>query len=298
MRICCIINARSGKESNQFKQSLEAEFAKHNVDVEVIETEDGSALPRLAKLAIEEGFDTIVAVGGDGTINAVASAAVGKPNIKFGVIPRGTLNHFAGAVGIPPNLEMAVNTIVAGHAKAVDVGQVNGQIFVNNSSLGLYPSIVKMREGLQKKGASKWPAALWSSLKIFFRFHRISLNLVAANGLVTTQKTPMLFVGNNAYDTSIPKLGSRSSLESGKIWIMLPTSPSRMGLLSSFLKIIFGRETAKDAITLETTELTVTSNRGMEKVAVDGEVIRLQSPFKYKIMPRSLSVIVPASEIT
>lgn len=298
MRICCIINARSGKESNQFKQLLEAEFAKHNVDVEVIETEDGSALPRLAKLAIEEGFDTIVAVGGDGTINAVASAAVGKPNIKFGVIPRGTLNHFAGAVGIPPNLEMAVNTIVAGHAKAVDVGQVNGQIFVNNSSLGLYPSIVKMREGLQKKGASKWPAALWSSLKIFFRFHRISLDLVAANGLVTTQKTPMLFVGNNAYDTSIPKLGTRSSLEGGKIWIMLPTSPSRMGLLSSFLKIIFGRETAKDAITLETTELTVTSNRGMEKVAVDGEVIRLQSPFKYKIMPRSLSVIVPASEIT
>lgn len=298
MRICCIINARSGKESNQFKQSLEAEFAKHNVDVEVIETEDGSALPRLAKIAIEEGFDTIVAVGGDGTINAVASAAVGKPNIKFGVIPRGTLNHFAGAVGIPPNLEMAVNTIVAGHAKAVDVGQVNGQIFVNNSSLGLYPSIVKMREGLQKKGASKWPAALWSSLKIFFRFHRISLDLVAANGLVTTQKTPMLFVGNNAYDTSIPKLGTRSSLEGGKIWIMLPTSPSRMGLLSSFLKIIFGRETAKDAITLETTELTVTSNRGIEKVAVDGEVIRLQSPFKYKIMPRSLSVIVPASEIT
>jgi YegS/Rv2252/BmrU family lipid kinase len=298
LRICCIINARSGTESTQFTKTVEAEFARHNVDAEIIEIEDGSALPRLAKLAVEEDYDTIVAVGGDGTINAVASAVVGKPGVKFGVIPRGTLNHFAGALGIPPDLERAVSTIVAGHAKAVDVGQVNGQIFVNNSSLGFYPSVVKMREGLQKKGASKWPAAFWSSVKIFFHFHRMNLHLVAANGLMTTQKTPMLFVGNNAYDTSIPKLGTRSSLEGGKIWIMMPTSATRIGLLSSLVKVTFGRETAKDAITLETTEITITSNRGLEKVAVDGEVIRLQSPFKYKILPKSLRVIVPASEST
>ena len=296
MRICCLINARSGNESQQFTQAVEAEFAKHNVDVEIIETEDGSVLSRLAKLAIEEDYDTIVAVGGDGTINAVASAVVGRPNIKFGVIPRGTLNHFAGALGIPNELEKAVKTIVAGYAKSVDVGQVNGKIFVNNSSLGLYPSIVKMREGLQKKGSSKWPAALWSSIKILFRFHRLSLDLAFANGLERTQTTPMLFIGNNAYDTTIPKLGTRSSLEGGQIWIMMPTSTSRMGLLSSFVKIIFGRETAKDAVTLETKELTVTSNRGMEKVAIDGEVIRLQSPFKYKILPKSLRVIVPVSD--
>lgn len=295
MRICCIINARPGKKSQQFTQALKAQFAKHNADVEIIETQDGGALPRLAKIAIEEGYDTIVAVGGDGTINAVASAAVGRPDIKFGVIPRGTLNHFAGALGIPPELEKAVETIVTGHAKSIDVGQVNGQIFVNNSSLGLYPSIVKMREGLQKKGASKWPAALWSSLKIFFRFHRLSLDLVSANGVMRTQTTPMLFVGNNTYDTTISKLGTRTSLEGGQIWIMMPKSSSRMGLLSSFLKIILGRETASDAVTLETTGLTVTSKRAMEKVAIDGEVIRLHSPLNYKILPKSLRVIVPAS---
>ncbi len=295
MRICCIINTRSGKKSQQFTQALEAQFAKHNADVEIIETQDGSSLPRLSKLAIEEGYDTIVAVGGDGTINAVASAAVGRPDIKFGVIPRGTLNHFAGALGIPPELEKAVETIVAGHAKSIDVGQVNGQIFVNNSSLGLYPSIVNMREGLQKKGASKWPAALWSSLKIFFRFHRLSLDLVSTNGVMRTQTTPMLFVGNNTYDTAISKLGTRTSLEGGQIWIMMPKSSSRMGLLSSFLKIILGRETAGDAVILETTGLTVTSKRAMEKVAIDGEVIRLHSPLNYKILPKSLRVIVPAS---
>jgi YegS/Rv2252/BmrU family lipid kinase len=296
MRICCIINAHSGKESQQFSRALEVEFARHGSDVEVIETEDGSSLPRLAKIALEEGYDTIVAVGGDGTINAVASAVVGRKDTKFGVIPKGTLNHFAGAMGIPADLENAVKTIVAGHAKSIDVGQVNGQIFVNNSSLGLYPSIVKMREGLQKKGARKWPAAFWSSLKIFSRFHSLNLDLVSASGMVQNQRTPMLFIGNNAYDTTFSNLGSRTSLQDGQLWVMMPKSSSRMGLLSSFFKIIFGRENENDALSMETTGLTVNSRRPVEKVAIDGEVVRLQSPLKYKILPKSLRVIVPVSD--
>ena len=86
-----------------------------------------------------------MAAGGDGTINSVASAVVGSEK-SLGVLPFGTMNHFAKDLHIPLDLEGAVNTIVAGHKTKVDVGEVNGRIFLNNSSLGLYPSIVRERQ--------------------------------------------------------------------------------------------------------------------------------------------------------
>ena len=80
----------------------------------------------------------VVAAGGDGTINAVAAAIVDADK-ALGVLPFGTMNHFAKDLNIPLDFDGAIETIVAGHVTRVDVGDVNGRIFVNNSSLGLYP---------------------------------------------------------------------------------------------------------------------------------------------------------------
>ena len=267
----------------------------HGIAPKILEPPDGSSITALAKDAIRENYDIIVAGGGDGTINAVASAIVGNSAIKFGIIPMGTLNHFARDLGIPNDLEKAVEVIVAGHVKSVDAGEVNGQIFVNNSSLGLYPAIVRLREGLQKSGHSKWPAAIWASLRIFTRFHRLRLELHSAMGPALKRNTSMLFVGNNAYDMSLTTLGTRSSLDGGQIWVMMPTASTRWGLLSSFFAILSGREKTTDVFTFDATDLIVVSNRRLLKVAIDGEVLQLQPPLKYRNRPKSLQVIVPAA---
>ncbi len=260
----------------------------------MFEMHKNTSIKTLAQEAISQGYDVVAAAGGDGTINAVASAIIDNTSIKLGIIPRGTLNHFARALNIPTDMEQAVQTIVAGHLAKVDVGQVNEQIFLNNSSVGLYPAMVRMRQSLQKSGVSKWPAAIWASIRIFSRFRRLSLELQPAEGEVVQHKTSMLFVGNNAYDTAFPALGTRTSLQKGQIWIMMPKSATRPGLIAGFLKMLTGRESPADALTMEVTKLTVKSKRRSFKVALDGEVMQLQSPLEYSTRPKSLRVIVPA----
>ena len=271
-------------------------FAKHGIKIKIVELGKGNSPKAIAEDAIRQKYHVIVAAGGDGTINAVASALVGNNAVKLGVIPRGTLNHFARALEIPTDMKKAVETIVAGHVKFIDVGQVNDKIFLNNSGVGLYPSIVRMRENLQHSGLSKWPAAIWASMRTFSRFRRLSIELVPASGDAIQHDTSMLFVGNNAYEMSFPNLGARPTLESGRIWIMMPKSATRLGLIRSFVKMILGRETAADAVTMEVTKLTANSKRRFLKVAIDGEVIQLQSPLKYSIRPKTLQVIIPAPQ--
>ena len=277
---------------------MAALFAKHGVQIKMVELAIGSSPKAVAADAIRQNYDVIVAAGGDGTINAVASAVVGNKAVKLGVIPTGTLNHFARALEIPTDIEKAVDTILAGHVKLIDVGQVNDQVFVNNSSVGLYPSIVRAREHLQKSGLSKWPAALWASIRIFFRFRHLSLELVPANGDVMQHTTSMLFVGNNAYDTRLHAFGTRPTLESGRIWIMMPKSATRPGLIATCVKMILSRDISAEAVMMEVTRLTVKSKRRLLQVAIDGEVIQLRSPLKYVSMPKALQVIVPAPSLS
>lgn len=294
LKVFAIVNSRSGPTGESCASQLETLFAKQDVQIKIVEL-DGVRSPKtLAEDAVRQKYDVIVTAGGDGTINAVASGMVGNSAIKLGIIPRGTLNHFAHALEIPVDIEKAVETIVAGHTKLVDVGQVNDCIFINNSSIGLYPAIVRMRENLQHSGLGKWPAALWASIRIFSRFRRLSLGLVTASGVTIRQVTSMLFIGNNAYETSFPALGQRPTLEGGKIWIMMPKSATRWGLIASFIKMISHRDSASDSVTMEANELTVHCKRHFIKVAIDGEVIQLRSPLRYSIRTKSLRVIVPA----
>jgi diacylglycerol kinase family enzyme len=157
--------------------------------------------------------------GGDGTINAVASAIVGHSSIRLGILPMGTLNHFARDLDISFDIAKAVEFICAGYSEAKDVGAVNELFFVNNASVGLYPAIVKMRESLQISGYTKWLAALISTFRAASSFRRFELEIQTATTQPIKIKTVLLFVGNNAYDTVVTKMGTRSALDRGMLWI-------------------------------------------------------------------------------
>ena len=140
----------------------------------------------------------IVAGGGDGTVSTVAAALV-DTDICLGVLPLGTLNHFAKDLGLPLDLEAAVRCIATGVTSRVDVGEVNGRVFVNNSSLGLYPDIVRDREQQQKRfGRGKWHALLRASIAALRRYPFLQVSL-AVEGRERAYRTPFVFIGNNAY---------------------------------------------------------------------------------------------------
>lgn len=250
----------------------------------------------VAREAAQSDERIVVAAGGDGTISAVAGVLVGTDKV-LGVLPVGTLNHFAKDLGIPLDLETAIRTIKEGNITPVDVGEVNGRIFINNSNLGIYPQIVSRREAQQRQLArGKWLAFFWATVQALRRFPFLDLR-IAFEGEEIVRRTAFLFVGNNEYRIAGFDLGSRACINTGKLGLYLSRGTGRFGLFRLAFHALFGRvDQAKDFDVFCVTEARVETRKRRPLVACDGEVERMETPFHYRIRPAALRVLVPRGE--
>ncbi|PYK11386.1 MAG: sphingosine kinase, partial [Verrucomicrobia bacterium] len=138
-------------------------------------------------------------------------------------------NHFAKDVGIPLGIHAAVRTLANGRTEPVDVAEVNGRVFINNSSLGIYPRIVVHRDRQQDQlNRSKWSAFAWATVLAFRRFPFLRLR-ICVEGQELDRRTAFLFVGNNEYVMSGFGIGGRAHLNSGKLGLYLTHRAGRFG---------------------------------------------------------------------
>jgi len=291
--VFCILNPKSGPCAGPTPEELQQLFWVHGVRAEVVNLEPSTDIDVEVKKAMSKGVTTIVAIGGDGTVSAVAAAVFRQKAGCLGILPLGTLNHFAKDLNIPLIAADAATVICHGRKDAVDVAMVNHVAFLNNSSLGLYPVMVKLREKLQRHGRGKWWAAATAAMRAIKRFRRLHVEIKLTDGNTIRRRTSLLFVGNNSYITSGAKIGSRPSLKAGTLSVTVATSQSRWGLIRSFVAMMTGKDNLADVIQFEATSLTVTSKKKLLGVAADGEVRKLAPPLQYEICPRALAVIVP-----
>ena len=289
-----IINAASGTSDKEDERRTLADiFEANGVDARIDLAKSGAEIVEMAKRAVKSGSQTIVAGGGDGTVSAVAAELVGTEKI-LGVLPFGTLNHFAKDLNIPLDLEEAARAIIAGHVTKVDVGEINGHIFINNSSLGLYPDIVRRREQRQRLGYGKWNSLFRSAFKVLRRYPFLHIRL-NADGKEIVTRTPFVFIGNNSYEMESFNIGGRTCLDAGHLSLYMTPRTSRFGLLQMALRALFGNlQQAKDFISLCTDEVWIETRRKQLRVAMDGEVEMLETPLHYRVRPAALRVIVPA----
>ena len=292
-----IVNAGSGSVlGGETAQSLRERFIAFGIKANVHLAESGLEMVRLARHAAETDTELIVAGGGDGTISTVAveSAASGK---TLGILPLGTLNNFSKDLGIPQDLNGAVRVIAQGVVRQVDLAEANGRVFINNSSIGLYPKMVVRREQQQQKlGRGKWAAAFWASVRLFriSPFLKVDIEL---DGRTFQRKTPFVFVGNNEYEMDLYNIGRRSSLEEGKLSLYFLHRQGRWGLVVLFWKTITGRlKQWKEFEAVATEHLTIRTKRRRLRVAFDGETTLMRPPLEYRVRPKALKVIVPDEE--
>jgi diacylglycerol kinase family enzyme len=298
--IICILNGAAGSCNAEAARRLVSRIAEeYGQAVAILVARSGAELSMLVQRALTANDShPIIAGGGDGTINAVASALVGGRR-ALGVLPLGTLNHFARDLGIPTDLEAAVRTIFTGQIARVDVGEVNGRMFLNNSSLGLYPRIVRNRERLQRLGYPKWIAFAQAVALVSGHYSTLRVRLRLDQEESLARATPFVFIGNNRYEIAGLGIGARKQLNEGRLWLcMAPRRGRGWGyLIRTFLLALIGRLTLKDLNTLDATNISIETDRKRLKVATDGEVNVMQSPLHYKIRPGALNVIVPIQKI-
>ncbi len=293
-----IVNSGAGARTNGASPAAEIRdlFRRAGREARVLEPNGTADLTTLARDAARTDGDVVVAAGGDGTISAVASQLVGT-NKTLGVLPIGTLNHFAKDLRIPLDLEAAVRTATEGRVMAVDAAEVNGRIFINNSSLGLYPQIVSKREEQQERlGRGKWPAFAWATFHALRRFPFLHLRITLA-GKQLARKTAFLFVGNNEYEIAGFNLGARSCIDRGNLGLYLTHRTGRFGLFRLGLHALFGRvDQAEDFEAFCVKEARIETRRRRLLVACDGEVMWMQTPLHYRSRQNALRVLVPKEE--
>ncbi|MEQ1646132.1 MAG: diacylglycerol kinase family protein, partial [Pyrinomonadaceae bacterium] len=228
----------------------------------------------------------------DGTISAVATEAY-RAGKTLGVLPLGTLNNFSKDLNIPPDLKSAIKIIVDGETQTIDLAKVNDRIFINNSSIGLYPRIVRKREQQQRLGYGKWRAAAWATLRMFrlSPFLKVKIEL---DGRSFERKTPFVFVGNNSYEMDLYNIGRRPKLDDGKLSVYFLHRGGRWGVIMLLLHTLTGRvKQWRDFEEVSTDVVSIKTRRKRISVAFDGEVSALETPLNYQIVPKALRVLVP-----
>jgi diacylglycerol kinase family enzyme len=291
--IAVVLNATSGHGSApQAAERLKEIFAEAEREARITLAKGGSEISAAMRRAVEDGCETLVVGGGDGTINSGASAVVAR-GIPLGVLPLGTLNHFAKDLGIPLDLDQAAKVVLDGVVCKVDVGEVNGRLFLNNSSLGVYPAIVRLREKYRATLRGKWIAALWAGLTVLRRSPFMGVRIVA-EGKAIVRRTPLMLVGNNEYRMAGIQAGSRESLARGRLSLYVLNAERRPGLLRLAWQVLLkGAEQVKEVDLITVEEATVETRRRRLQVATDGEVFSLESPLNYRIRAGALRVHVP-----
>jgi diacylglycerol kinase family enzyme len=282
--------AAGGGHSRESLDALREAFRKNGIDAEILA--DGG-LAQNVRRALRQSPPVVVAAGGDGTVSAVAHELRGSAT-PLAIVPYGTFNHFAKDLGIPHDPAAAARAIVDGRVISVDMGEVNGRTFVNNASLGLYPSMVRKRDKLFRRlRHGKRMAMLWAMLTAVRRSPLLTLR-IEMDGAERSLRSPFVFVGNNAYAMEGFDIGRRERIDCGRLCIYTTQRGTFAGLACLALRALAGRLSQDaDFSVAEARRLRVETPHRRLVVATDGELDIMDTPLDFRILPGALQVVVP-----
>jgi diacylglycerol kinase family enzyme len=302
-RLHILINPGSGGHDIQQTRELLArvfrESGRPHDFVPIARPADLAAVSAGTAARAGRSGSVVVAVGGDGTINTVAQAAW-KEGCTLGILPQGTFNMFAREHGIPLDLETAARALLAAQPEPVQVGEINGRLFLVNASLGLYPQLLQDREAFKKQfGRHRWVAVV-SALLTLFRWRRQLALEVELDGQRTLLRTPTLFVGNNRLQ--LERVGVEAEVASrvgeGRLVAVAASPIGTWTMVWLLLRGAFGRlGEAQQVRSFACRSLAVrVLGRRRVKVAADGEVSAMSSLLRFAVAVRPLTLMLPRPE--
>ena len=291
MKVLIIINTEAGSFNLRVREIIDDFYKKNKDKLELdLRYVDSS---NIRKVIIDNVFDKdiIVAGGGDGTINTAVNYIYSK-NIKLGILPIGTFNHLAKDLNIPLDIKKALDLILNPKYKAIDLVWVNNEVFLNHSGLGIYAKSLEQRIYYQKRGFKKMKALIVSAVKVFFKFHAFTIT-VYIDGKKRRIKTPIIFVGNGSFHLSLYKKGTRDQVDDSKLWIYYLDCVKRICLLKTMFSFLTNRiKSDKSFMIFSGKEVKISTKKKRVSYSLDGELKKGRAPIFYKILPKSLKVLI------
>lgn len=296
-----IYNQKSGfhrQQSDFAKQALIQFFTDYGFDVLTYEIHAYASMQQLMKSIIERHLactdhGVVVAAGGDGTLNSVAQHLLGHA-IALGVLPLGTFNYVARVLNIPTDLKQALDVIALGRNQSVHVARINDYIYLNNASLGLYPLFIKKREKYNQR-FGRFPFNAYSSaLDVLIRDRKELKLEIGVDGQKYPVKTPLIFFGNNQLQLADLGLKIAKAAEQGQVVGVVVAKSDKRSLFKMLYQLIKGHiDQAKDVYSFAADHVEISAKRKTFTVAIDGEIVEMETPIRIRIDKNSLLVRVP-----
>lgn len=290
------MNAHAGGDHSGLPTTIADTLREHGHEVTLVEIAKGDSLTdaceHLVKMAAEK-HGIMVAAGGDGTVNAVASLCH-KHGATMGVIPLGTFNYFARTHHIPTKIEDALNVITSGTPTAVSAGFVHDHLFLNNASFGLYPTLIRRREQATSRYGRKRLVAAFSALRSLFSEQKIFAVRMDSDGDAHHHRTSMVFVGNNTLQLENIGLHTSACTANDALAVVILKPLTRMQTCRLIWRSIVKKlslEAKLEEFCMHTLE--VSTPRSKIDVAIDGEIVTCPSPLSFRVEPNAIRVITP-----
>lgn len=297
-----VINAAAGRHAaDMTRQVIETalQAAGRTGALWFVRPDELARVAQQAARTATERRTAVVAVGGDGTINAVAQAAHAQ-GCAMGVMPQGTFNYFARTHAIPTDPAAAVQALLRSAPVAVQVGLVNERVFLVNASVGLYPQLLEDRETYKARFGRSRLVAFGAALVTLMGRHRLLRLRIELGPHAREITTPTLFVGNNRLQLEQVGVAQAHALDEGCIAAVMLRPIGPLAMLGLVLRGSLG--TLGEADTVESFQfhrMRVKSRRSWAartvKVAFDGEVDRMAMPLQFQVSPQPLYLLKPAA---
>ncbi len=297
-RVCILVNPKSGDGAGgaSRRDRIARALDSAGLEARLIDLPPKRDMHDVVEEALGQGCETVVAAGGDGTISGVADALLKHgPGQRMGILPMGTFNYFARSLGVPLDLDAAVAQLARGETRPVHLGMVNGHAFLNNVSLGIYPSILSTREGVYRRYGRSRIAAHWSTLLTLLGVHRPLRLEAELDGQRSEMRTPLVFVAASAFQLERFNLDGSDAVRDGQFALFAAPSAGRWDLVRAALSLAAGAARRDADFQLSTArDIRLTSSRKRHVVAMDGERRLIRGPIRINWSEHPLDVLAPA----
>lgn len=291
-----IMNQESGAADKEaLTREIDTAFTAHGWQVELVLVGRHDLHSRTQQ-TVAQAPGAIVVAGGDGTINAVASVCV-KANRPLGIVTAGTFNYVARNLGLPTEVSEAVAVIVNGGVRPVDIGEINGRIFLNNAGFGLYAQMLERREHDKRRFGRSRMVAFLSGMRCLMSSHPLYAVELVADGQTERRLTTTLFFGCNALQLEDFNVTAAECLRHQKLAVLSLKLRNRWEVTVAACAGLRGRlDTVDTTDAFCASTVRVQTRRRTLKVVVDGEIVLLRPPLDVIFRPGALLVFAPAVE--
>lgn len=295
MDVTLILNrsagALRGRDPERAAGELAETFRSHGHSVTTEIHAGATTAAALARTCREQPCEAVVVAGGDGTASAAASVAA-EGGFALGILPLGTMNLFARSLGIPLEMKAAAEALAAGSIRSVDIGEVNGRLFLHHVTLGLHPRIIKTREELNYASSV---GKIWANVQAWWitlgRPSALDASIRIGDRVVERQTAAILVTNNPLGERHLPYA---DDLTQGELGLYIPSSRRWHDLIRITAQITIGEIASSKLLeSWRAGSIGIVLPETSADASVDGEIVRLRMPIELKVRKGGLKVLQP-----